>query len=127
MRRRVGRQRRPPRRAFQPPPRIPHYIVSDSYAHTTYTRSHFPFVLLPQRKFKIGVAVPPSNDVDIYTQDLSFVAIPDETGVNLAGFTVVVRRHALSSALAPRSIRVCLLIDSSHADNVILQYNHRII
>jgi hypothetical protein len=27
------------------------------------------------RKFKIGVAVPPDNDVDVYTQDLSFVAM----------------------------------------------------
>jgi len=40
------------------------------------------------RKFKIGFAVPPDNDVDIYTQDLGFVAIED--GGTLAGFTVLV-------------------------------------
>jgi sulfite reductase (NADPH) hemoprotein beta-component len=40
------------------------------------------------RKFKIGVAVPPSNDVDVFSQDLGFVAMV-ETGI-LAGFTVTV-------------------------------------
>jgi len=39
------------------------------------------------RKFKIAVAVPPRNDVDIYTNDLGFVAIAD--GERLAGFNVV--------------------------------------
>ena len=41
------------------------------------------------RKFKIAVAVPPSNDVDIYGNDLGFIAITDETG-KLAGFNVLV-------------------------------------
>lgn len=38
------------------------------------------------RKFKIGFAVPPSNDIDIYTQDLGFIAIagPDR----IEGFNV---------------------------------------
>lgn len=40
------------------------------------------------RKFKTGFAVPPSNDVDVYSQDLGFVAIV-ENG-QLAGFNVVV-------------------------------------
>lgn len=39
------------------------------------------------RKFKIGVAVPPSNDVDIFSQDLGFIAIR-ENG-KLAGYNVV--------------------------------------
>ena len=30
------------------------------------------------RKFKIAVAVPPSNDVDVYAHDLGFIAIVDE-------------------------------------------------
>jgi sulfite reductase (NADPH) hemoprotein beta-component len=44
-------------------------------------------VYLP-RKFKIGVTVPPSNDVDIYSQDLGFIAILD--GDRLLGFNVAV-------------------------------------
>ena len=32
------------------------------------------------RKFKIVVAVPPSNDVDIFAHDLGFIAILDEAG-----------------------------------------------
>jgi sulfite reductase (NADPH) hemoprotein beta-component len=30
------------------------------------------------RKFKIGVAVPPANDVDIFSQDIGFIAILEE-------------------------------------------------
>ncbi|MEO6244468.1 MAG: NADPH-dependent assimilatory sulfite reductase hemoprotein subunit [Opitutaceae bacterium] len=41
------------------------------------------------RKFKIVVAVPPSNDVDIYGNDLGFIAITDAAG-KLAGFNVTV-------------------------------------
>jgi sulfite reductase (NADPH) hemoprotein beta-component len=41
------------------------------------------------RKFKIAIAVPPSNDVDIYGNDLGFVAITDDAG-KLAGFNVLV-------------------------------------
>lgn len=40
------------------------------------------------RKFKTGFAVPPSNDVDIYSQDLGFIAIV-ENG-QLVGFNVAV-------------------------------------
>lgn len=39
------------------------------------------------RKFKIGVAVPPYNDVDIFSQDLGFIAI-EENG-KLVGYNVV--------------------------------------
>jgi sulfite reductase (NADPH) hemoprotein beta-component len=41
------------------------------------------------RKFKIVVAIPPSNDVDIYGNDLGFIAIADLNG-KLAGFNVTV-------------------------------------
>jgi len=44
-------------------------------------------VYLP-RKFKIGIAVPPSNDVDVFSQDLGFIAIV-ENG-KLVGFNVAV-------------------------------------
>ena len=39
------------------------------------------------RKFKIGIAVPPNNDVDVFSQDLGFVAIL-ENG-ELRGFNVL--------------------------------------
>lgn len=44
-------------------------------------------VYLP-RKFKIGIAVPPSNDVDVFSQDLGFIAVV-ENG-KLVGFNVSV-------------------------------------
>ncbi|WP_079908482.1 assimilatory sulfite reductase (NADPH) hemoprotein subunit [Paenibacillus sp. 32352] len=44
-------------------------------------------VYLP-RKFKIGIAVPPSNDVDVYSQDLGFIAIIEKG--KLVGFNVAV-------------------------------------
>jgi sulfite reductase (NADPH) hemoprotein beta-component len=41
------------------------------------------------RKFKIVVAVPPSNDVDVFAHDLGFIAILDESG-GIAGWNVTV-------------------------------------
>ncbi len=38
------------------------------------------------RKFKIGLAVPPANDIDVLSQDLGFVAIVEDGA--LVGFTV---------------------------------------
>lgn len=40
------------------------------------------------RKFKIGIAVPPSNDVDVFSQDLGFIAIVEEG--KLIGFNVTI-------------------------------------
>ncbi|MGD9601073.1 MAG: NADPH-dependent assimilatory sulfite reductase hemoprotein subunit [Gammaproteobacteria bacterium] len=40
------------------------------------------------RKFKIGVAVPPDNDIDVFAQDLGFIAIVDRD--KLLGFNVTV-------------------------------------
>jgi len=40
------------------------------------------------RKFKIGVAVPPYNDVDVFSQDLGFIAIQEKG--KLVGYNVVV-------------------------------------
>jgi len=39
------------------------------------------------RKFKIVVAVPPSNDVDVFAHDLGFIAILDDAG-DVAGWNV---------------------------------------
>lgn len=41
------------------------------------------------RKFKIVVAVPPDNDVDIFAQDLGFIAILDKNG-QISGWNVTV-------------------------------------
>ncbi|QNN46071.1 assimilatory sulfite reductase (NADPH) hemoprotein subunit [Thermomonas brevis] len=41
------------------------------------------------RKFKIAVAVPPYNDVDVFANDLGLIAIVDEAG-QLAGFNVAI-------------------------------------
>ncbi|MCU4161862.1 NADPH-dependent assimilatory sulfite reductase hemoprotein subunit [Acidiphilium sp. AL] len=40
------------------------------------------------RKFKMTVAVPPSNDVDVFAHDLSFIAIVENGGI--VGYNVVV-------------------------------------
>ena len=40
------------------------------------------------RKFKIGFAVPPDNDVDIFSQDLGFIAVVEDD--KLIGFNVTV-------------------------------------
>jgi sulfite reductase (NADPH) hemoprotein beta-component len=47
-----------------------------------YGRTYLP------RKFKAAIAVPPINDVDIYSQDLGFIAIAE--GDRLVGFNVSV-------------------------------------
>lgn len=47
-----------------------------------YGRTYMP------RKFKIGFALPPSNDIDVYAQDLGLIAIESDGG--LAGFNVVI-------------------------------------
>ncbi|WP_299088500.1 assimilatory sulfite reductase (NADPH) hemoprotein subunit [uncultured Metabacillus sp.] len=40
------------------------------------------------RKFKIGIAVPPSNDIDVYSQDLGLIAIIEDD--KLIGFNVAI-------------------------------------
>jgi sulfite reductase (NADPH) hemoprotein beta-component len=57
-------------------------VVDTQDAEPIYGPTYLP------RKFKIGIAVPPSNDIDVFTQDLGFIAIV-ENG-RLAGFNVVV-------------------------------------
>lgn len=47
-----------------------------------YGRQYMP------RKFKIGFAVPPSNDIDIYSQDLGFIAVSSRG--KLKGFNVTI-------------------------------------
>lgn len=40
------------------------------------------------RKFKIGIAVPPDNDIDVYSQDLGYIAIVEDGA--LVGYNVTV-------------------------------------
>jgi sulfite reductase (NADPH) hemoprotein beta-component len=42
------------------------------------------------RKFKIVIAVPPDNDVDIYAHDLGFIAIVDSERKQIVGYNVLV-------------------------------------
>jgi len=40
-------------------------------------------------QFKIAVAVPPTNDVDVFANDLGFITVVDKNG-ELAGFNVCI-------------------------------------
>lgn len=55
---------------------------SEEVVEPIYGKTYLP------RKFKITIAVPPSNDVDLYANDLSFIAISGDNG--LEGFNVAV-------------------------------------
>jgi len=55
----------------------------DEVVEPIYGKTYLP------RKFKIVMAVPPSNDVDIFAHDLGFIAIVDEAGA-VAGYNVTV-------------------------------------
>lgn len=57
-------------------------LVSSEEEEPFYRRTYLP------RKFKVGFAIPPVNDIDVYTQDLGFIAIV-ENGV-LSGFNVAI-------------------------------------
>jgi sulfite reductase (NADPH) hemoprotein beta-component len=56
--------------------------TSEEEAEPIYGKTYLP------RKFKITIAVPPSNDVDIFANCLSFIAIVEDG--KLAGFNVAV-------------------------------------
>ncbi len=51
-------------------------------AEPMYGKTYLP------RKFKTGFALPPSNDIDVFSQDLGFIAIEEEG--KLAGYNVTV-------------------------------------
>jgi sulfite reductase (NADPH) hemoprotein beta-component len=55
----------------------------DEVVEPIYGKTYLP------RKFKTVVAVPPSNDVDVYAHDLGYIAILDEAG-NIEGWNVTV-------------------------------------
>jgi sulfite reductase (NADPH) hemoprotein beta-component len=55
---------------------------SEEEVEPIYGKTYLP------RKFKIAIAVPPSNDVDVFANDLSFIAVVEEG--KLAGFNIAV-------------------------------------
>jgi sulfite reductase (NADPH) hemoprotein beta-component len=55
----------------------------DDVVEPIYGKTYLP------RKFKIVVAVPPSNDVDVFAHDLGYIAILDDKG-DIAGWNVTV-------------------------------------
>lgn len=77
-----------------------------------YGRTYMP------RKFKIGFALPPSNDIDVYAQDLGFIAIDGPEG--LAGFNVVIGGGMGRTDQAPLTYpRVATLIGFVRPDLVL--------
>lgn len=56
--------------------------TSDKEPEPLYGKTYLP------RKFKIGIAVPPSNDIDVYSQDIGLIAILEND--ELIGFNITV-------------------------------------
>src|ERR1700742_3306036 len=42
------------------------------------------------RKFKIGIAIPPNNDIDVFTNDIGLIAIIDQQDNELKGFNIAI-------------------------------------
>ncbi|WP_088049854.1 assimilatory sulfite reductase (NADPH) hemoprotein subunit [Virgibacillus dakarensis] len=81
-------------------------------AEPLYGRFYLP------RKFKIGLAVPPSNDIDVFSQDLGFIAILEDG--KLQGFNVAVGGGMGSTHGEPETYpQVARVIGFCPKDNVI--------
>ncbi|OCC24644.1 sulfite reductase subunit beta [Croceicoccus estronivorus] len=87
-------------------------VASSGPEEPFYGRTYMP------RKFKIGFALPPSNDIDVYAQDLGFIAIGGPDG--LEGFNVVIGGGMGRTDQAPETYpRLASLIGFVPADQVI--------
>ncbi len=87
-------------------------VASSEPEEPFYGRTYMP------RKFKIGFALPPSNDIDVYAQDLGFIAIGGPDG--LEGFNVVIGGGMGRTDQAPETYpRLASLIGFVPADRVI--------
>jgi len=87
-------------------------VASSEPEEPFYGRTYMP------RKFKIGFALPPSNDIDVYAQDLGFIAIGGPEG--LVGFNVVIGGGMGRTDQAPETYpRLASLIGFVPADRVI--------
>lgn len=86
-------------------------IASSEPEEPFYGRTYMP------RKFKIGFALPPSNDIDVFAQDVGFIAIGDANG--LQGFNVVIGGGMGRTDNAPETYpRLASLIGFIPADKV---------
>jgi sulfite reductase (NADPH) hemoprotein beta-component len=83
--------------------------TADGPEEPFYGRTYLP------RKFKIGFAIPPSNDIDVYAQDLGLIAIASDDG-RLEGFNVAIGgglgRTDQAPATYPRLASVIGYIDA---------------
>lgn len=61
--------------------------VIDSNDEAEHEEPIYKNIYLP-RKFKIGIAIPPSNDVDVFSQDIGLIAIIEEN--KFVGFNIAV-------------------------------------
>ncbi|MCP5403748.1 MAG: NADPH-dependent assimilatory sulfite reductase hemoprotein subunit [Novosphingobium sp.] len=87
-------------------------VASSEPEEPFYGRTYMP------RKFKIGFALPPSNDIDVYAQDLGFIAIGGPDG--LEGFNVVIGGGMGRTDQAPETYpRLASLIGFVPTDQVI--------
>lgn len=71
-------------------------IASSEPEEPFYGQTYMP------RKFKIGFVIPPNNDIDIYAQDLGYIAIIGEDG-KIAGFNVAIGGGMGRTDKAPRT------------------------
>ena len=87
-------------------------VASSEPEEPFYGRTYLP------RKFKIGFALPPSNDIDVYAQDLGFIAIGGPDG--LEGFNVVIGGGMGRTDQAPATYpRLASLIGFIPAEKVV--------
>ena len=87
-------------------------VASSAPEELFYGRTYMP------RKFKIGFALPPSNDIDVYAQDLWLITIGGEGG--LEGFNVVIGGGMGRTDQAPETYpRLASLIGFVPEDRVI--------
>lgn len=88
-------------------------VASSEPEEPFYGRTYMP------RKFKIGFALPPSNDIDVYAQDLGFIAIGGPDG--LEGFNVVIGGGMGRTDQAPETYpRLARLIGFVPVNNIIV-------
>ncbi|GLT01119.1 sulfite reductase [NADPH] hemoprotein beta-component [Sphingobium jiangsuense] len=87
-------------------------VASSESEEPFYGRTYMP------RKFKIGFALPPSNDIDVYAQDLGFIAIGGPEG--LEGFNVAIGGGMGRTDQAPETYpRLASVIGFIPADRMI--------
>lgn len=103
-----------------PQTRAYHEIWLDGEKLETTEEDHEPIygkTYLP-RKFKIAIAVPPSNDVDVFANDLAFIAIIEDG--KLAGFNVAVGGGmGMSHGIAASFPRIADVIGFCPVDRVV--------